>query len=69
MKFSSKEDSHWSSEPQIRGSSDRRAQAERRELNGRSITVPDMRSGYDRRHTDARRRKVRLVITGRAMDV
>jgi len=65
----SSEDVHWSSDPQIRNPTDRRGEAERRHFNGRSITVPDMRSGFERRSGDERRRKVRLVITGRAMDV
>jgi len=67
--YNSKEDLHWSSDPQVRNPMDRRASAERRNFNGRSITVPDMRSGLERRCGSERRRKVRLVITGRAMDI
>ncbi|MCF6194422.1 MAG: hypothetical protein L3J46_08850 [Kangiellaceae bacterium] len=69
MTYNSKEDLHWSSDPQVRNPTDRRASAERRQFNGRSITVPDMRSGLERRCGNERRRKVRLVITGRAMDI
>ena len=59
----------WSSEQQIRGSDDRRICIERRQYSGRCITVPDMRAGVDRRSGKERRNKVRLTITGRAMDV
>ena len=69
MNYSSKEDEHWSSDPQVRSISDRRASTERRQFNGRSITVPDMRSGAQRRSGDERRRKVKLIITGRAIDI
>ena len=69
MAYKSNEDVHWSSDPQVRNPTDRRGDAERRQFNGRSITVPDMRSGLERRRGDERRRKVRLVITGRAMDI
>ncbi len=69
MKFNSSEDAHWSSEPQVRSNTERRTSTERRHFSGRTITVPDMRSGFERRIGNERRRKVRLVITGRAMDV
>ncbi len=62
----------WSTECQVRQiderrSFDRREGTERRHHAGRSITVPDMRKS-DRRMVGERRR-VRLTITGRAMDV
>jgi len=44
---------------------DRRAGIDRRAVNGRQMTVPDVRNA-DRRSDD---RRVRLTITGRAMDV
>ncbi|TQV84904.1 hypothetical protein [Aliikangiella coralliicola] len=58
----------WSSRKRVRGGGDRRTGNDRRQLSGRAITVPDMRSGYDRR-SGKDRRKVRLTITGRAMDL
>ncbi len=58
----------WSSRKKMRRNVDRRASSDRRQMSGRKITVPDMRSGLDRRSGDDRR-KVRLTITGRAMDV
>ncbi len=64
-----KEEVLWSSEHQVRNETDRRAGIDRRQYKGRSITVPDMRSGYDRRTGNDRRNKVRLTITGRAMDI
>jgi len=62
----------WSTEYQLhhkdeRCSFDRREGSDRRKNAGRSITVPNMRKN-DRR-IDCERRKVRLIITGRAMDV
>ena len=51
-----------------RGKEDRRVAGDRRQARGRMITVPDMRSGIDRR-TGEDRRKVRLTITGRAMNI
>ena len=62
----------WSTEYQVqnideRRSFERREGADRRQHAGRSITVPDMRKS-DRRMAGERRR-VRLTITGRAMDV
>lgn len=67
-----KERVEWSTEYQVhnsdeRRSFDRRDGSERRQHTGRSITVPDMRKS-DRRMA-GERRKVRLTITGRAMDV
>jgi len=58
----------WSSEHQIKRTEERREGIDRRQFNGRSITVPDMRAGTDRR-SGQDRRKVRITITGRAMDV
>ena len=69
MTKNSTEEVTWSSEHQIRGSDDRRSGIDRRQYSGRSITVPDMRAGADRRSGKERRNKVRLTITGRAMDV
>ncbi len=51
-----------------RDEEDRRSGQDRRQMSGRTITVPDMRSGIDRR-TGEDRRKVRLTITGRALDI
>jgi hypothetical protein len=59
----------WSSEQKVRSNDDRRSGSERRQYSGRSITVPDMRAGSDRRSGGERRMKVRLTITGRAIDV
>ncbi len=64
-----KEEVLWSSEHKLRRDSDRREGIDRRQYQGRSITVPDMRSGSDRRSGKDRREKVRLTITGRAMDI
>ncbi|MGX5174625.1 hypothetical protein ACUR5C_11450 [Aliikangiella sp. IMCC44653] len=59
----------WTSEKIAeRSGEDRRTGEDRRQLSGRAITVPDMRSGIDRR-TGEDRRKVRLTITGRAIDI
>jgi len=68
----SKDNVVWSTEYQVqnideRRSFDRREGADRRQHAGRGITVPDMRIN-DRRMANDRRR-VRLTITGRAMDV
>ena len=62
----------WSSDCQVNQSSDRRSfdrrdGADRRQHSGRSISVPDMRLA-DRRMV-GERRKVRIMITGRAMDI
>ncbi|MEP1740427.1 MAG: hypothetical protein ABJI60_04750 [Kangiellaceae bacterium] len=64
-----KEEVLWSSEHQVRRESDRREGIDRRQYQGRSITVPDMRAGNERRSGADRREKVRLTITGRAMDI
>ncbi|MBV1910099.1 MAG: hypothetical protein KUG78_12415 [Kangiellaceae bacterium] len=64
-----KEDVQWSSEHEIRSTDDRRESIDRRQYKGRSITVPDMRAGAERRVEGDRRNKVRLTITGRAMDI
>lgn len=59
----------WSSEQvSERTDSERRKGEDRRKASGRTITVPDMRSGIDRRSGEDRRR-VRLTITGRAMNI
>lgn len=55
----------WSSTLQVRQSQDRRSNIDRREVSGRAITVPDLRSNKDRRSGNDRR-KVTLTITGRA---
>ncbi len=59
----------WSSVAVEQRSDDRRSGIDRRQLKGRTITVPDMRSGIDRRSGVDRRKTVRLTITGRAIDV
>ncbi len=59
----------WSSVAVERREDDRRSGIDRRQLKGRTITVPDMRSGIDRRSGVDRRKMVRLTITGRAIDV
>jgi hypothetical protein len=56
----------WSSQQQVDRKTERR-NADRRQVGSRAITVPDMRSGIDRRSGEDRR-NVRLTITGRAMD-
>jgi len=63
------DDVKWSSEQQIRSTDERRSGIERRQYKGPSITVPDMRAGHNRRTGDERRDKLRLTITGRAIDV
>jgi len=69
VKRSGTEDVQWSSEHQVRSSGDRRSGVDRRQYKGRSITVPDMRVSQERRSGGDRRGKVRLTITGRAMDI
>lgn len=64
-----KDDVQWSSEQKANGSDERRAGMDRRQYTGRSITVPDMRKGMDRRLGTPTKGKVRLTITGRAMDI
>lgn len=61
----------WSSEQVMRSSQDRRQGLDRRAYYGRAMTVPDMRApdlrqGADRRSGQDRR--VKLVITGRAVE-
>lgn len=63
------EEVQWSSDHQVDKADERREGAERRRYKGRSITVPDMRSGIDRRAGTTAKGKVRLTITGRAMDI
>jgi hypothetical protein len=59
----------WSSREGVRQGSERRSGQDRRSMGGRRcITVPDMRSGFDRR-SGKNKGKVRLVITGRAIDI
>ena len=69
MKSSIVDEVEWSSEHQIRHSDDRRSGIDRRQYKGRGITVPDMRAGHERRANVDRRGKVRLTITGRAIDI
>ncbi len=63
------EEVEWTSVAVERREDDRRSGIDRRQVSGRSITVPDMRSGFDRRSGEDRRKKVRLTITGRAIDI
>ncbi len=56
----------WTPTMPDRRLADRRSGLDRRDINGRGMNVPDVRNGSDRRGND--RRKVRLTITGRAMD-
>ena len=69
MTKSSTDEVVWSSDHQIKRSDERREGIDRRQFNGRSITVPDMRSGIDRRSGQDRRQKTRITITGRALDL
>ncbi|MET1254131.1 hypothetical protein [Aliikangiella maris] len=58
----------WTSQKRVdRSAIDRRSGEDRRQMTGRTITVPDMRQGERRSGKD--RRKVRLTITGRAMNI
>ncbi len=57
----------WTPNMPDRRLNDRRAGIDRRAVNGRQMTVPDMRGDNERRSED--RRRVRLTITGRAIDV
>lgn len=57
----------WTPNMPDRRLNDRRAGIDRRSVNGRQMTVPDMRDERERRAAD--RRRVRLTITGRAIDV
>jgi hypothetical protein len=56
----------WTPDMPDRRVSDRRSGIDRRQVNGRTMNVPDLRSESDRRGPD--RRKVRLTITGRALN-
>ncbi|HEX4911243.1 MAG TPA: hypothetical protein VFV64_10835 [Permianibacter sp.] len=56
----------WTPTMPDRRLADRRTGIDRRAVNGRQMTVPDLRSQQDRRGED--RRKVRLTITGRAIN-
>ena len=69
MKSSIVDEVQWSSEHQVRRSDERRSGIDRRQYKGRGITVPDMRAGHERRASADRRGKVRLTITGRAIDI
>lgn len=64
-----KDEVQWTDVAVDRRAGDRRSGVDRRQFKGRSITVPDMRSGYDRRSSDDRRKTVRLTITGRPIDI
>jgi hypothetical protein len=57
----------WSSRQRESAGQERRSAPDRRQMTGRAINVPDMRHGNDRRAGEDRR-KVKLTITGRAMD-
>ncbi len=59
----------WSTQMTDRRKQDRRTMQDRRRMSGetRSLKVPDLRKGADRRQGD-RRTKVKLIITGRAVD-
>lgn len=59
----------WSTQMPDRRNQDRRSMQDRRRMSGetRSVKVPDLRKGADRRQQD-RRKKIRLTITGRAVD-
>lgn len=57
----------WTPTMPDRRLADRRSGIDRRAVNGRQMSVPDVRTGDDRRSDD--RRRVRLTITGRALDV
>ncbi len=56
----------WTPDMPDRRVNDRRSGVDRRQVNGRPVNVPDMRATNDRRGED--RRKVRLTITGRALN-
>lgn len=56
----------WTPNMPDRRLTDRRTGIDRRAVNGRQMVVPDLRASNDRRADD--RRKVRLTITGRAID-
>jgi len=64
--LSENEEVTWTPTMPDRRLADRRAGIDRRAVNGRQMTVPDLRSQQDRRGED--RRKVRLTITGRAIN-
>lgn len=56
----------WTPDMPDRRLNDRRAGVDRRQVNGRQMNVPDLREQNERRGED--RRKVRLTITGRALN-
>lgn len=64
--LSENEEVTWTPTMPDRRLADRRTGIDRRAVNGRQMTVPDLRSQQDRRGED--RRKVRLTITGRAIN-
>ncbi len=65
-----KDDINWSDVAVDNRVEERRSGIDRRQYEGaRAMTIPDMRSGEDRRKNGERRKVVRLTITGRAMDV
>ena len=58
----------WTPKMPDRRISERRGGIDRRQYHGKPLNVPNtIRSGDERRKCD-RRKKVRLTITGRAMD-
>lgn len=56
----------WTPDMPDRRVNDRRTGIDRRNVNGRQLNVPDLRAQSDRRGEE--RRKVRLTITGRALN-
>lgn len=58
----------WTPKMADRRLSERRSGFDRRSINGRTVTVSDRSHPNDRRGKEERR-KVRLTITGRAIDV
>ena len=62
-------DVEWTDVAADRRFQERRSGFDRRQVQGRAITVPDMRSGSDRRKGAERRKTIRLTITGRAIDI
>jgi hypothetical protein len=56
----------WTPDMPDRRANDRREGIDRRQVNGRQMNVPDLRESSDRRGEE--RRKVRITITGRALN-
>jgi len=69
MKHDASEEVRWTSQMPDRRQNERRTLQERRNMSGhdRRLNVPNVRTGQDRRKGD-RRKKINLVITGRAVD-